>query len=144
MVRAEPTKNVFVIKSEEVDRYVETMSFVAQKTMYGGKHIAAGDTIFIFESENEGGEGLIALGTVTSASAVPKKPGVARQAPRVSIVVRLGPSARKPLGRDQLKSYTSWSDGKPETELSFKLYRQATNKIIGITPATGEFLQSLL
>jgi len=27
-------------------------------TMYGGKHIAEGDTIFIFASENEGGPGL--------------------------------------------------------------------------------------
>lgn len=40
--------------------------------MYGGKHIAQGDTIFIFASENEGGPGLVAAGIVTSAEATPK------------------------------------------------------------------------
>ena len=30
----------------------ETFAFRAQKTMYGGKHIAKGDTIFVFASEN--------------------------------------------------------------------------------------------
>jgi hypothetical protein len=45
----------------------ETFAFSAQKTMYGGKHIAQGDTIFVFASENESGPGLIASGGVTSA-----------------------------------------------------------------------------
>ena len=36
--------------------------FKAQKTMYGGKRIAKGDTIFIFASENKGGPGLVATG----------------------------------------------------------------------------------
>jgi hypothetical protein len=31
----------------------ETFAFSAQKTMYGGKHIAKGDTIFVFASERE-------------------------------------------------------------------------------------------
>jgi len=38
--------------------------------MYGGKHIAVGDKVFVFASENEGGRGLIARGVVTSVSAV--------------------------------------------------------------------------
>jgi hypothetical protein len=52
----------FVIKVQVDDPRATTFTFTAQKTMYGGKHIAEGDTIFIFASENEGGQGLIARG----------------------------------------------------------------------------------
>ena len=134
---------VFAIKAEVADRPGKTLTFARQKTMYGGKLITAGDTIFIFASENEGGAGLMAVAAVTSASAVPKNPDIQRQTPRVSIVVRLGQSAKQPLGRAELKPYSSWNDGQPETELNFKLYRQATNKIVGITPATATFLRGL-
>src|SRR5437667_12846994 len=75
---------MFAIKAEVSDPWAETFAFSAQKTMYGGKHIAKGDTIFVFASENEGGPGLIASGVVTSAKAIAKKRGIARQTPRVS------------------------------------------------------------
>lgn len=45
----------FAIKAEIRDPQARSFTFTAQKTMYGGKKIAAGDTIFIFASENEGG-----------------------------------------------------------------------------------------
>ena len=45
----------FAIKAEVSDPWAEAFAFSAQKTMYGGKHIAKGDTIFVFASENEGG-----------------------------------------------------------------------------------------
>ena len=45
----------FAIKAEIHDLSVETFAFTAQKTMYGGKHIAEGDLVFLFASENEGG-----------------------------------------------------------------------------------------
>src|SRR5271167_716749 len=82
---AERTSLVFVIKAEVRDLRTKPFTFTAQKTMYGGKHIAKGDTVFVFASENEGGPGLIARGALTSAEAIPKKGGVARQTPRVSI-----------------------------------------------------------
>jgi hypothetical protein len=130
----------YAIKAEISDPNVKTLAFPAQKTMYGGKHIAEGDTIFIFASENEGGRGLIARGVVTEAKAAPKKRGVARQTPRVSIAVKLAALARRPLGRSDLKPFSDWDDGKPETELNFKFYRQATNKIIGVSDETAAFL----
>ena len=65
---------MFAIKAEVSDPRAKTFAFSAQKTMYGGKHIAKGDTIFVFASENEGGPGLIASGVVTSAKAIAKKP----------------------------------------------------------------------
>ena len=109
--------------------------------MYGGKEIADGDTIFVFASENEGGKGLLALGVVTSAIAIPRKRGVARQTPRVSITVRRTALARRALGRSELKHSTDWNDGQPATELNFKFYRQATNKIAGISDETAAFLR---
>ena len=39
---------IFAIKAEVKDRRAETFAFSAQKTMYGGKQIAKGDTIFVF------------------------------------------------------------------------------------------------
>jgi len=32
-------------------------------------------------------------------------------------------------------------DGRPETELNFKFYRQATNKIVGISEQAAAFLE---
>jgi hypothetical protein len=57
----------FAIKAEVRDPRAKAFAFAAQKTMYGGKHIAKGDTVFVFASENEGGQGLIARGVVISA-----------------------------------------------------------------------------
>lgn len=131
----------FIIKAEVSDERAKTFTFPAQKTMYGGKHIAKGDTIFIFASENEGGSGLIACGIVTSARAVPKKPGIARQTPRVSITVIRIALARRRLGRQELKRFSNWKDGRAETEINFKFYRQATNKIAGISDKAGAFLR---
>jgi hypothetical protein len=131
---------VFVIKGEVRDFRTKTFAFNAQKTMYGGKHIAKGDTVFVFASENEGGQGLIARSMVTSAKAVARNRGVARQTPRVTITVERNALAKRPLGRGQLKQYTDWEDGRPETELNFKFYRQATNKIGGISDAAAAFL----
>src|SRR6266436_913204 len=94
---------MFAIKAEASNPSMETFAFSAQKTMYGGKHIAKGDTIFVFASENEGGSGLIASGVVTSAKAIARKPGIARQTPRVSITVRRTALAKRRLGRSKLK-----------------------------------------
>src|SRR5438093_9539295 len=68
---------MFAIKAEVSDLRAETYAFNGHKTMYGGKHIAKGDIIFVFASENEGGPGLIASGVVTSAKAIAKKRGIA-------------------------------------------------------------------
>ncbi len=132
---------MFAIKAEVGDPRAETFAFSAQKTMYGGKHIAEGDTIFVFASENEGGPGLIASGVVTSAQAIAKKLGIARQTPRVSITLRRTALVKRRLGRSELKPFSDWNDGRPETELNFKFYRQATNKIIGISEEAAAFLR---
>src|SRR5438105_14585650 len=131
----------FAIKAEVRDPHGKTFAFTAQKTMYGGKLIAAGDTVFVFASENDGGQGLIARGIVTFAQAIAKKRGMARPTPRVSIIVRRTELAKRPLGRSELKHLTDWSDGQPGTELNFKFYRQATNKVVGISGEAAAFLR---
>ena len=130
----------FAIKAEVCDPRAKTFAFTAQKTMYGGKHIAEGDTVFVFASENEGGQGMIARGVVTTAEAIAKKRGIARQTPRVSLTIRRTALAKRPLGRSELKPFTDWNDGQPGTELNFKFYRQATNKIAGISDDAAAFL----
>ena len=130
----------YAIKAETKDPRVETFLFVAQKTMYGGKHIAKGDTVFVFASENEGGHGLIARGVVMSAEATARKRGIIRQTPRVSVTIRRTALAKRSLGRRELKQFTDWNDGQPGTELNFKFYRQATNKIAGISDEAAAFL----
>jgi hypothetical protein len=137
----EVTSMMFAIKAEVSDPSAETFTFNAQKTMYAGKHIAEGDTIFIFASENEGGPGLIASGVVTSTKAIAKERGIARQTPRVSITVRGTAFAKRRLGRSELKLFSDWNDGRPQTELNFKFYRQATNKIVGISDQAAAFLR---
>jgi hypothetical protein len=136
----ERTNMAFAIKAEIADPREKTFVFTAQKTMYGGKHIAKGDTVFVFASENEGGQGLVARGLVTSAEAIVRKPGIARQTPRVSLAVERTALAKRPLGRSELKRLNDWNDGKPGTELNFKFYRQATNKVVGISDGAAAFL----
>lgn len=131
----------FAIKAEISDPQAKTFAFIEQKTMYGGRYIGKGDRIFVFASENEGGSGLIASGIVTLAEAVPRKVGIARQTPRVSITIRRNALAKRRLGRSELKSFSDWKDGRPETELNFKFYRQATNKIVGISDEAAAFLR---
>jgi hypothetical protein len=132
----------YVIKAEIGDPGARSFAFDAQKTMYGGRRIAKGDTIFLFASENEGGPGLIASGVVTAARAAPKKRGVARQTPRVGIEVRRIATAKRRLGRGELRPFSDWKDGRTETELNFKFYRQATNKIGGISDDAAAFLET--
>jgi hypothetical protein len=131
----------FAIKAEVIDPGAQTFAFSAHKTMYGGKGIARGDDVFVFASENEGGPGLIASGVVTSVEAIARKPGVARQTPRVSVTVKRTALSKRHLGRPELKVFAQWDDGRPETELNFKLYRQATNKIAGISDEAAAFLR---
>ena len=132
---------MFAIKAEVGDPRATTFAFTAQKTMYGGKDIATGDTVFVFASENEGGPGLIARGVVTSANPIARTGGIARQTPRVSVTIKRIALAKRRLGRGELRPFSSWDDGRPETELNFKFYRQATDKIVDISDEAAAFLR---
>ena len=133
---------MYAIKAEIRDPNASSWTLKAQKTMYGGKKIGKGDQIFVFASENEGGSGLVASGVVSQAEAIPRKPGIERQTPCVSITVKRTGQTKRHLGRSELKPFSQWNDGRPETELNFKLYRQATNKIVGLSEEAATFLRS--
>jgi len=130
----------YALKAAIADPRAGAWDFPAQKTMYGGRRIAVGDVVYLFASENEGGAGLVARGVVTAAEATPRLPGIERQTPRVGIAVTRTALAKRRLGRAELKPYADWDDGRPETELNFKCYRQATNKIVGLSPGTAAYL----
>ncbi len=128
----------YVIKAEIRDPRAETFTFAAQKTMYGGKRIAGGDTAYLFASETQGGTGLIARATVTAAASVQPRLDLDRQTPRVTVTVQVTARPHRPLGRADLKPRTG---DQPGAELNFKFYRQATNKIAGISDAEAAFLE---
>jgi len=130
----------FVIKEEVNEPAAKTFVFTAAATMYGGRRIAEGDIVYVFASETQGGQGLVARGVVTAAEAIPKVPGIARQTPCVSVAIKRTALAKRPLGRSDLKPFRDWNDGQPQTELNFKFYRQATNKIGGISEEAAAFL----
>ncbi|HEX3809302.1 MAG TPA: hypothetical protein VHW02_06340 [Rhizomicrobium sp.] len=141
----------FVVKAAVDDPRAKTFAFDKQRTMYGGKAIAVGDEIFIFASETDppsprlrrasGGQGLIARGVVTAAKAHAKPRNVARWTPRVSIEIARTAPAKRALGRDALKAWRGVKDGSAQAELDFKFYRQATNKICGISDGAAKFLR---
>ncbi|MEH3105534.1 MAG: hypothetical protein PGN12_16740 [Sphingomonas phyllosphaerae] len=118
----------------------DTATFIAQKAMYGGKTINIGDRIFLFASETHGGRGLIARGIVTAAVATPRTDAL-RQTPRVSVTIRREGVAKRACGRGELRAWRQGPDDAPQFELDFKLYRQATDKIVGLTEATAAWLE---
>ncbi len=134
----------FAVKAAIAEIGAQTFSFSAQKTMYGGKAIAVGDTVYLFASETHGGCGLIGKGVVTAAdhAGVKKPDGVARYTPRVSIEVTRTATAKRALGRAELRPFIG--QGGPQGELADRLYKQATDKIIGLSDAAAAFLQTFL
>jgi hypothetical protein len=128
------TSITFVIKAGVGDSSAKTIVFNAQKTMYGGKHIAEGDPIFVFASENQGGSGPHRQRHRHLSPIDRKKAGISRKTPRVSITIKRTAAAKRQLGRSELKRFCNWNDGPArKRSLILSLYRQATNKIVGIS-----------
>jgi hypothetical protein len=59
---------------------------------------------------------------------------------RLGITVTRTALAKRAFGREQLKPWRGATDGSPQAECDFKFYRQATNKIGGISEEAGKFL----
>jgi hypothetical protein len=104
----------FAIKAAIDDARAKTFTLSGQKTMYGGKHVAEGEVVFLFASENEGGQGLFARGIVISAKAVPKKRGIERQTPRVSVTVKRTALAKRPWGAVNSSPSTTGTTAGPQ------------------------------
>jgi hypothetical protein len=121
----------FVVKAAPRPEGVDRIEF-DEKTMWRGKNICAGDEVFIFAAEHNGGRGLYARGVVTQA--------VRGAGSRVSLTVKRTGAAVRPLGRVELRPFRDLPDVGPETEIDRKLYRQATNKIAGVSDTAAAFL----
>ncbi|MEG8040407.1 hypothetical protein QP166_14010 [Sphingomonas sp. LR60] len=130
----------FALKAAIDDPVANTVTFAAQKTMYGGKTITPGDRIFLFASETHGGRGLVARGIVAAAVVTPRT-DAPRQTPRVSVTIRVDGVATRPCGRRELRPWREGPEDAPQFELDFKLYRQATDKIVGLSDATAGWLE---
>jgi hypothetical protein len=122
----------FVVEAASRPEGADWLKF-DEKTMWRGKDVRAGDDVFIFPAEHNGGRGLYARGVVTEA--------VRGVGSRVSLTVKRTGAAPRPLGRCELRPFRDLSDVGPETEIDRKLYRQATNKIAGVSHAAAAFLQ---
>jgi hypothetical protein len=122
----------FVVKAPPRPLDADRLEF-DEKTMWRGKDVRAGDEVFIFAAEHHGGHGLHARGVVTEA--------VRGLGSRVSLKVRRTGAATRPLGRRELRPFRDLPGAGPEAELDHKLYRQATNKIAGVSEAAALFLQ---
>ena len=124
----------YVVKAALPDGPSVPLLSFTEKVMYGGKKIQAGDEIFVFASDHQGGQGLCARGVVTSVGHAPRR--------RWVIEVRITGTARGQLGRTELKPFRELVDGEPQTEIARKLYRQATNKIAGVSEPAANYLRS--
>jgi len=114
------------------------VDFPAQNTMYGGRKIAAGDTVFVFVRGADGAA-LTAKATVLTASPDPPSPHLERQTPRVSVTLRLEAQAVRALSRTEVARLAT---GDPAVEeLRFKFFRQATPKIGAVSDALAAFLE---
>jgi len=133
VVRNEEEMASFVVKAPPRPQGAVELAF-DEKTMWRGKQVRAGDEVFIFAAEHNGGHGLYARGVVIEAHR-----GLGS---RVSVAVKRTGEAVRPLGRAQLRAFRDASDPGPEWELDRKLYRQATNKIAGLSDAAAAFLGS--
>ena len=59
----------------------------------------------------------------------------------MSITLKRAALTKYALRRSELQRFFDWNESRPETELNFKFYRQATNKIVGISDAAVAFLR---
>ena len=122
----------FVVKAAPRPEGTDWLMF-DEKTMWRGKDVRAGDEVFIFAAEHNGGHGLYAGGVVTEA--------VRGVGSRVSLTVKRTGTATRFLGRGELRPFRDLPDVGSEREIDRKLYRQATNKIAGVSDAAAAFLQ---
>jgi hypothetical protein len=121
----------YVVKAALADPAAEKFSF-DETTMWDGKKIKTGDEIYIFAAGHKDGSGLRAKGEVTEV-----RPG---EGIRVFVEVKRTAIARARLGRQELKPHRDKQDGSPQAEIGWRLYKQATNKIAGISELTAAFL----
>jgi len=117
---------MFAIKAAVSVRGAETFAFSAQKTMYGGKHIAQRRYDLRLRERERRRASLIASGVRHLGQNDWQK-----NADRPANAARKHHPQTHPRSRSDAwggassNFFSNWNDGRPETELNFKFCRQA-------------------
>lgn len=122
----------YIAKTAHIAASVGDTVQIEERPMYGGKDVDAGDSVFLWSSEQLGGRGLWARGIVLKASAAGTKQHIEV---RIDQLI----TARN-FGLDQIAPHRDSSAETPIAGLARKLYKQAHNKIAGVTNAEAHLL----
>ena len=122
----------FVVKAAPQPEGAEQLAF-DEKTMWRGRDCAWATRSSFSPPTIRRTMECIARGVVTEVTR-----GMGN---RISIRVRRTGTAKRTLGRDELRAFRELSDGGRRRRSTHKLYRQATNKIAGISDAAAAFLR---
>lgn len=122
----------FIAKTAPIAAIVGETVRIEERPMYGGKDVDVGDSVFLWASEQQGGRGLWARGIVLSSDVVESKQ---RIAVRIDQVV-----TTRQFGLDQIAPHRDGAVETPIVGLARKLYKQAHNKIAGLSNAEADVL----
>lgn len=122
----------FIAKNAPIAATVGNTVRIEERPMYGGKDIKAGDSLFLWTSEQQGGRGLWGRGIVLSSSAAGSKQHIEV---RINQLVSLGH-----FGLVQIAPHRDSTDETPTAGLARKLYKHAHNKIARVTNAEADLL----
>ncbi len=106
---------------------------IEERTMYGGKAAVAGDRIYIWTSELQGGSGLTANGYIVSADA---------SGGRTALEVQVETGNASSFGIEEIAPYRDIEDGSAISGIAHKLYRHAHNKVCAISEPEADLLES--
>jgi len=132
----------YVIKTAPMDDSPSSSLRFCERPMYGGGKIRAGDEVFVWYSETQGGGGLSWSGRVDR---------VEREHRRLCVTASRIKSVTESFGIANLEPYR-WSDegkfvaddGSPLSELCRKLYTHSHNKVAALTTEEARVLDDCL
>lgn len=108
---------------------------IEERPFYGGRDITAGDRMFVWLSERQGGKGLFARGTVVR---------VVDPGQRIVLDVQIDNcNGSRRFGVEDIAPYRDREDGSPLAGLAHKLYRHAHNKITTLTTREAAILEEI-
>jgi len=123
---------VYVAKSAPAGTDTGDRLTIRERAMYGGDAIRAGDVVFLWASETQGGEGLWARGTV-----------LRRLPDRQRVTIETSIDRRRTgeqFSTRHLEPYRNATGTDPLIGLSRKLYRHAHNKIARLSDDEASLL----
>jgi hypothetical protein len=110
-------------------------TIVAEARVWKGTVPSAGQRAFVWTSETSGGEGLALRGTVTMVECL--------DGTRTRLTIEPdGCAVHAAVGKADLLPFRMTNDGQPISRLAKKLYYQAHNKIIALSPEEVAFLDA--